>query len=1074
VCGFCHNSKIRSHFEYHPTVFQVFNFKLNQSLRLLISFAIFNLAVLNICANIPDRNEIINNEIRAIALNKEWKHESAQKAIELLKKSAQDWEKIDEPRKAVFCLIETSKISQTLSDNQTIFQSLSQAISISEKNQLLEEEAVSSGLYAFFLIENSDKELGNKYSQKAFLISEKANTSKAKAYSYFSKAIYEYYYGKIQAAVDLFEKSAEFAQETDDIFIINHTLFYVGFAYIRNGYPYKAIDKMNSALKFNEKHNDKRGQALSNFAIATAYYYVEKQKAVDYLSKAELMFPTDFEWKEKARIYGTLGNLYLDLGYLDLAENNFYKAISNHEKSNYLLGKITILTLLADTFLQKSELEKAKQTYESALTLSKSTNDKFRIGVIEEGLGNIEYRKKNVNKALEHYFQALKVYNEIGVKLPVIENLIGNAYFQKGLHQEAAEYYISAMTHSRQNKDPLQLSESLFNSAKLNFIENNRQQAFEKINESISITDEIYFQVNNTNLKRGFLSSVFNRFELYIGILMRLHKENPDKDFALQALQTSEKSRARLISEGIILSEANFTKDANPETLKREKEIQVLLNTKSDKLTDLLSQNAEKSEIDKLDNEINELEHELEDIKANLKQNSPVYSAIKNPEPFDVKEFQKRILDENSILLEFSLGEKESYLWLVGKDEISSYILPTREEIESKVENLRELIAARVRQKDETIEDYQARIARADKEYPEKARQLSDGLFGQIADKLSNKRLIIVPDGKLHYFPVSALPLPNSTDDKPILLSNEVVYEPSASTLLLIAKNEKQAKTAAKNLLVFSDPVFSEDDSRFTNNSETAQNLNEDSELKDKLRFAESLNSLPRLTESKDEGDSILRVADSSKSDIFTGFAATRERFLSANVSDYKILHFATHGLINETRPELSGIIFSRFNENREKLDEVVRLQDIYGLNLHADLVVLSACETGIGKEEKGEGLLSLNNGFLQVGAKTVLSSLWKVEDSATVELMKNFYEILANENTTSAKALQKAQIKMWESGRYKSPFYWAAFTVQGDFTRKPDISKRFPDSLLIAVLSAFFLISGFSVYYFVWRRRKV
>lgn len=254
---------------------------------------------------------------------------------------------------------------------------------------------------------------------------------------------------------------------------------------------------------------------------------------------------------------------------------------------------------------------------------------------------------------------------------------------------------------------------------------------------------------------------------------------------------------------------------------------------------------------------------------------------------------------------------------------------------------------------------------------------------------------------------------------------------------------------------------------------ETVENFTENNDIAPKLSFAESLSSLTRLTESKIEGDSILNFADSSKSDIFTGFAATRERFLNENVSEYKILHFATHGLIDEKRPELSGIIFSRFNEKREKLDEFVRLHDIYGLNLNADLVVLSACETGIGKEEKGEGLLSLNNGFLQVGAKTVLSSLWKVEDSATVELMKNFYEILANEETTSSKALQKAQIKMWESGRYKSPFYWAAFTIQGDFKRKPDISSNAPYSLLAIGLFGFILFGGFSLYYLFHRKKS-
>ena len=153
--------------------------------------------------------------------------------------------------------------------------------------------------------------------------------------------------------------------------------------------------------------------------------------------------------------------------------------------------------------------------------------------------------------------------------------------------------------------------------------------------------------------------------------------------------------------------------------------------------------------------------------------------------------------------------------------------------------------------------------------------------------------------------------------------------------------------------------------------------------------------------------------------------------------------------------------MLSRFDETGQKLNEFVRLQDIYGLNLNSDLVVLSACSTGIGKEVKGEGLMSLNNAFLQVGAKSVMSSLWKVEDNATLELMKNFYASMAEEKLTPSKALQEAQIKMWQSGRYKSPFYWAAFTLQGDYKRAPNLSRDFPYAIFLSVIGLAVLAFG-------------
>ena len=366
-------------------------------------------------------------------------------------------------------------------------------------------------------------------------------------------------------------------------------------------------------------------------------------------------------------------------------------------------------------------------------------------------------------------------------------------------------------------------------------------------------------------------------------------------------------------------------------------------------------------------------------------------------------------------------------------------MLPPREDIESNIENLRLLLNEHEPKPDESIDDYQQRIADAQTKYAQTARELSRKLFGQIAAKLERKRLIIVPDGELRYFPVSALPQPDSVTDEPLLLTNEVVYEPSAQTLSVLIKGRRQSTPPAKNLLVFSDPVFSSDDPRFAPGSsgfagtETAKTEN--------FRFVESFDKLSRLTASKDESETIIETLGASGADNYSGFRATRENLLNLQTSDYKILHFATHGYVNEERPELSGIVLSRFDENGRQLNEFFRIQDIYALKLNSDLVVLSACVTGIGKEIKGEGLMSLNNAFLQTGARSVMASLWKVEDGATLELMKNFYGGLAVERLTPSESLRRAQMKLRENPRYKSPFYWAAFTVQGDFRSAPDLS---------------------------------
>lgn len=262
----------------------------------------------------------------------------------------------------------------------------------------------------------------------------------------------------------------------------------------------------------------------------------------------------------------------------------------------------------------------------------------------------------------------------------------------------------------------------------------------------------------------------------------------------------------------------------------------------------------------------------------------------------------------------------------------------------------------------------------------------------------------------------------------------------------------------SKDLIVFSDPIFSKEDERLLSKNKSAIDAYGVMASLGNFRVAEKLNSLSRLKASGQEADSIAGIVGTSDSTFVSGFAANREFVLNDGTSDYKIIHFATHGLLNEEHPELSGIVLSRYDEKGNNQEGLIRLQDIYNLNLSADLVVLSACNTGIGKEIKGEGLISLNNAFLQVGAKSVVSSLWKVDDYAAQELMKNFYQELSSGEISTSEALRRAQIKMLRNSQYKSPFYWAAFTIKGDFQTTPKFSRNSASWIYLFLLVPFSL----------------
>jgi CHAT domain-containing protein len=1016
--------------------------------------------------------KLLEQQNKAEELSRQWSGEAFRHSISLFLETADDWTKLKEFSKASNCLREAARLRFLLIDYAAAKDILKKAIALDQNNKDSVSESKSRSLMSVVLLQEGEIAQSESFYKKAVELADSAQDVEAQAFAYYSAAEFSYFQNESEQTVKLFEKARSFVEKTDNTRLTADILGELSYAYMKQGDGDSGLKTAQESLLKWQNIKDKRGEALIYTAIGLAYKMLgDEQTALDNYYKSQEMFPPDIDLIDQARALTGVASVYDKYGDDYLVEKNMRRAYFLFQNAKYPQGQLSILPTLIKISYNSGQTKLAEEYYEEVKTLSKKLKNEFLLAFADETMGNEKLKNNLPDEAIAFYDAALIMFERLKLKQfkAIVNQRLGEAYLKKGNFEESKSRLNSALQYNREIKDDFAAAENLYYLARLHAALDNYDEALVNIRQSIALTETLYSNVNNSKLKRIYFSSAYDRYELYINFLVKMHARFPGQGFDLQALQAAEKARARLMLETLALSETDLTKDADAVTIKREKEIRALLNTKADKLTDLLSRDTEKSETEKLSGEIKELENELEEIKARLKEQSPIYSAIKNPAPFDAADFQQNILDENSLLLEFSFGKEESYLWLVGKKEISSYILPKREEIENNIEILRNLLKERELRNGESVENFQKRIAESEIRYQSEAKSLSRKLFGQIAEKLSGKRLIIVPDGELHYFPVAALPLPDSDSDDPILLSNETIYEPSAQTLAALAKIRKQPIANAKNLLVFSDPIFTSDDARFPSEKLVAETQPAQMTLNERFRFVESLGRLPRLAASKDESETIIKTIGASDAENYSGFAATRENLLNLKTDEFKILHFATHGYVNEEHPELSGIVLSRFDENGRKLNEFFRIQDIYALNLNADLVVLSACETGIGKQIKGEGLMSLNNAFLQTGAKTVVASLWKVEDGATLELMKNFYGTMADENLTPSQALRRAQIKLRENPNYKSPFYWAAFTVHGDFRNVPKVSSGFGFWVYLLPVAALALIG---VYFY--RRRRI
>jgi CHAT domain-containing protein len=268
---------------------------------------------------------------------------------------------------------------------------------------------------------------------------------------------------------------------------------------------------------------------------------------------------------------------------------------------------------------------------------------------------------------------------------------------------------------------------------------------------------------------------------------------------------------------------------------------------------------------------------------------------------------------------------------------------------------------------------------------------------------------------------------------------------PSASLLALLRRQANGRGVAPKEVVVLADPVFDKQDPRVAvaakNNQAIVAALGRETIPPSSEQLALSLRdvglagaALPRLAFSRREADSIMAMTDTGKGMEAVDFEANRETALNKDLGQYRIVHFATHGLLDNEHPELSGLVLSLVDKDGKPRDGFLDLEDVYNLTLPADLVVLSACETGLGKQINGEGLIGLTRGFMYAGASRVVASLWKVDDVATAELMGRFYRAMLEEGLRPAAALRRAQIEMQQQKRWADPYYWAAFTIQGDW----------------------------------------
>jgi len=586
--------------------------------------------------------------------------------------------------------------------------------------------------------------------------------------------------------------------------------------------------------------------------------------------------------------------------------------------------------------------------------------------------------------------------------------------------------YGLALQLRRQIGDRPGEAESLFHIAALKRTQGQLISALDYIDSCISIVESLRVRVLSQNLRASFLGTSRKYYELYQNLLFELHQTEPTAGYDARAFHVSERSRARGLMELLAEASLDLTRGVEPGLLLEERSVREQLNTRLDRQMRLLSSGDWPEEAVRLGEEIESLNMQYEQIEARIRRMNPLYAQIMKPEPLTLSHVQDSILDENTVLLEYSLGEEKSFVWAVSRHKMKSAELPTRGEIEQLALSLYQQLSGGQPNAGRTravpVSGHTGK-----KNAENIALQLSHILFDPIMDELDHRRILIVADGPLHFVPFAALSDPRT--DKLLAEDHEVVNTPSASTLAVLRKEIAQREPPNKTIAVFADPVF-----------EIADERMRPSTFSDEVRLSPAsiqMEEVPltRLPFTRREAQAILNLVPEEKSLKALDFQASRELILSPEIQNYKYVHLATHGFLNSILPEQSGIILSLFYQNGHQREGFVSAGDIFNLKLTADLVVLSACRTALGKQVRGEGIMGLARAFLYAGAARVVASLWKVDDVATAEFMQTFYEgMLGDAHLAPPEALRAAQLKMMNDPRWRSPYFWAAFVLQGDY----------------------------------------
>jgi len=817
-------------------------------------------------------------------------------------------------------------------------------------------------------------------------------------------------FGDTKRAIAMWNESAALRRPLPEPYALSITLNNLGTTLNDIGENEKALEALEEALALRIAIRDRRGEGNVRGNLGLLYFrWNDYDKAIEH-HRAALAIRLEVKDRSgEALTLLSLGNVYLARGELQRAIDHHIESLRIREEMKNLNGQGDAHGAIGIDYLTSGEYSRSAEHWQRAEALYTQTGSKLAVATARHNLGRVALATGDIQRAKTYFEESLAARRAGNARIGQTMTLAALCETTGEKHYAAEGLSIARAINSRASiaanlqclarveKNPQLLQEALQifreigspddQSRTLSMLaaierdSGNLPKALAHIEQAALLAESVRGAVASSSLRATFRAARADRVNLHVEILMGLGQTT-------KAFEVAERGRARSLVELMTEARSTVRQDLTPQQSDREQRL-IGAITAAQRL--LFRPNLPETRRKQIEADLSAAEREFDLFQIELRREGNRYGASQYALVNDAKATQAQ-LPPRSALIEFALGDQKSYAWVVTSGGVQGVTLPGRQQIESRVEAFRRLAAKPV-----TGLTASRAVAALDTE----AAALSRVLFAPLEPFLTQAdSLIVVPDGSLAYLPLEVLP----TAKGRVIERYRVAYAPSASTLSTLRERKRQPN--AGSLFALADPAFP---------STPAP-------------MAERGFDFTRLPQTRAEVNAIQSLFRPGEARVFLGDQAVESSVKSLPMDSYRYLHFAAHGYFDEERPARSGIVLSP----DPKDDGVLQAHEVMRLRLNADLVTLSACQTGLGRLLAGEGVVSLTRAFFYAGAQSVVVSLWNVNDAATAGLMKSFYTNL-HKGLPREEALRQAKLAMLRNPRWRHPYFWAPFVFIGE-----------------------------------------